>query len=405
MAINKDYLSIGDQGDEVKKLQNALIGEGYNVGSKGADGVFGNDTLAAVKQYQTDKKLKVDGLAGKSTLGSLYGTSGNGTGTAVSQSVPTSSATVEKGFAYDPFQRSNAVKQADAMLNQLMSNAPGQWVDPYKDRYLGYLSEYENRDPFSYDFNSDALYNQYKDLYIQQGQMAMMDTMGQAAAMTGGYGNSYAQAVGQQAYNQQLGQLNNIMPELYDRAYSRYNQEGQDLLNLYGLYTGLSEQDYNKYRGDVDNYYRQLDAARNHANDLYQKEYGEWSDKVGIDFDTYKILQDQLFTSQENEKNREFQREENDRKIAAESAYKTISTEDTMKWKKLFEGAKSLPELETLASLLQGVVGPEEAARWYDIYATNFKVNTPPSGNPTVTGTIVGGGGGLKNALTDRLTF
>ena len=215
------------------------------------------------------------------------------------------------------------------------ANKPGEWVDPYKDKYLGYLSEYENRDPFSYDFNSDALYNQYKDQYIQQGRMAMMDTMGQAAAMTGGYGNSYAQTVGQQAYNQQLGQLNEIMPELYDRAYGRYQQEGQDLLNMYGLYQGLSEQDYNKYLGDVENYYRELDAARTYANDLYTQEYGEWRDKTqlgfdewnantqlafdkwatetGIDFDTYQALQDQIFRADEAEKDRQFTQTENDK--------------------------------------------------------------------------------------------
>ena len=245
--------------------------------------------------------------------------------TPATPTTPTATPTTE--FTYDPFtydpytadpySKSQAVLDAEAILAQMNANKPGEWVDPYKDKYLGYLSEYENRDPFSYDFNSDALYNQYKDQYIQQGRMAMMDTMGQAAALTGGYGNSYAQTVGQQAYNQQLNQLNEIMPELYDRAYSRYNQEGQDLLNMYGLYQGLSEQDYAKYMGDVENYYRELDAARTYANDLYTQEYGEWQDKTqlgfdewnantqlafdkwatetGIDFDTYQALQDQAY--------------------------------------------------------------------------------------------------------------
>ena len=72
--------------------------------------------------------------------------------------------------------------------------------------------------------NSDALYQQYRDLYTQQGQMAMMDTMGQAAAMTGGYGNSYAQTAGQQMYNQYLGKLNEVVPELYQQAYNRYTR-------------------------------------------------------------------------------------------------------------------------------------------------------------------------------------
>ena len=59
--------------------------------------------------------------------------------------------------------------------------------------------------------------------------------MGQAAAMTGGYGNSYAQSVGQQAYNAQLDKLNDVIPELYQLAYDKYANEGQDLYNKYSL--------------------------------------------------------------------------------------------------------------------------------------------------------------------------
>lgn len=83
---------------------------------------------------------------------------------------------------------------------------------------------------FNYDFNADALYQQYKDKYIQQGQLAMADTMGQAAAMTGGYGNSYAATVGNQAYQAQMQNLNDIVPELYNLAYSKVeNQYKNDL--------------------------------------------------------------------------------------------------------------------------------------------------------------------------------
>ena len=60
-------------------------------------------------------------------------------------------------------------------------------------------SNIKNYGDFSYDVNSDALYQQYANQYIQQGKMAMQDTIGQASAMTGGYGNSYAATAGNQA--------------------------------------------------------------------------------------------------------------------------------------------------------------------------------------------------------------
>lgn len=82
-----------------------------------------------------------------------------------------------------------------------------------------------NREKFSYDLNGDALYQQLRDKYIQQGKMAMKDTIGRASAMTGGYGNSYAQSIGQQAYDAQLQDLNDIVPELYQLALDKYNTE------------------------------------------------------------------------------------------------------------------------------------------------------------------------------------
>ena len=305
-------LKFGSTGADVKKLQQALGFTGKDV-----DGIFGEKTQKAVKDYQREKGLAVDGIAGVKTQSSLYGsgTKSASAGSGNTKKITTPSGFTYDAFTYDQFKESDALNQAWAALGQLQGNAPGEWVDPYKDKYMGYLDQYEKRDPFSYDVNSDALYQQYKDQYTQQGQMAMMDTMGQAAAMTGGYGNSYAQTVGQQVYNQHLGQLNAIVPELYSMAYDRYQQEGQDLLNMHSLYRGLSDQDYSQYLGSVDKYFKELDAASSYANTLYGKEYGEWSDKTKMDYDLwnantsiqqsdYQMLKNQQFQASENAKSR-----------------------------------------------------------------------------------------------------
>ena len=76
------------------------------------------------------------------------------------------------------------------------------------------LNQLKNK-KFSYDINGDALYHQYKNQYAQQGKLASQDTMAQAAAMTGGYGNSYAATAGNQAYQGYLTKLNDVIPELY----------------------------------------------------------------------------------------------------------------------------------------------------------------------------------------------
>lgn len=100
-----------------------------------------------------------------------------------------------------------------------------------------------NRDKFEFDLNGDALYNQYKDAYVQQAKMAKEDAIGKASAMTGGYGNSYAQSVGQQTYQNEMNNLNDMVPELYQMALDRYNQEGQNLFDQYSVLQPLAEQE------------------------------------------------------------------------------------------------------------------------------------------------------------------
>ena len=104
------------------------------------------------------------------------------------------------------------------------------------------LEAYLNREDFQYDLNGDALYQQYKNQYQELGRNAMEDTMGQAAALTGGYGSSYAQNVGQQAYNSYMQQLGDVVPELYQLAYDRYQNKGDQLYKTYQSWSQLEQQ-------------------------------------------------------------------------------------------------------------------------------------------------------------------
>ena len=337
IKINGTTLKNGSTGSDVKELQKALQSAGYDVGGTGADGVYGKNTAAAVKQYQKDNGLAVDGIAGKNTLTSLFSTktSNNAASsndnaatkkakTVVEESVPeategnsdpdviiTKNPVAAKPFEYEDFTyqdytASDVVNQAHSLLQQHQASKPGAYQSQWQDEIDDYLNRIENRDPFSYDFNSDALYNQYKDSYIQQGQMAMMDTMGQAAAMTGGYGNSYAQSVGQQAYNQQLSKLNDIMPELYQMAYNRYSDEGQKLMDMYNMYLGQESLDYGRYQDSLNNYYGELDYLTNgyeSERDLDYKNYtanrelayNEYTSDKNVAYDQYNTEQDRAW--------------------------------------------------------------------------------------------------------------
>ena len=64
----------GCKGDAVKRLQQALIDAGYKSYVRSADGIYGQWTYDAVRAYQKDVGLSVDGIAGKNTQNKLYGT-------------------------------------------------------------------------------------------------------------------------------------------------------------------------------------------------------------------------------------------------------------------------------------------------------------------------------------------
>ncbi len=136
----------------------------------------------------------------------------------------------------------------------------GEGLTQYQttNQYAGYLPKSNrqqmeevmqrilNREDFSYDMNADALFQQYKDKFAKQGRLAMEDAIGKAAALTGGYGNSYAQSVGQQAYYDRLGQLDGIVPELYSLAKQKHDAEGDALWNQYNLLAGREADDYSR---------------------------------------------------------------------------------------------------------------------------------------------------------------
>ena len=124
--------------------------------------------------------------------------------------------------------------------------------------------------------NGDALYQQYKDQYINQGKLAMQDTLGKASSLTGGYGNSYATTAGNQAYQGYLQQLNAIVPDLYNLAYNKYNQEGNEMRNNMSMYQSLADQ----WQADQD----RLDTR---ANQLQSQGYSNWSSGYNSLLDNY----------------------------------------------------------------------------------------------------------------------
>ena len=178
------------------------------------------------------------------------------------------------------YRPGSAVQQAQAYLNQVQSRRPGEYQSQWDGELTEIYNRIANRKPFSYDLGTDPVYQQYREQYQRQGRLAMQDTTGQAAALTGGYGSTYGEQVGQQAYNAYLQNLNNIVPDLYNAAYNRYRDEGTDLSTQYGLLSDRENQAYSRYRDTVNDYYSDLSDARGAYDSAYSRDYNQWSDQL-----------------------------------------------------------------------------------------------------------------------------
>jgi hypothetical protein len=211
-----------------------------------------------------------------------------------SGAVNTNTADTNKSAAPD----NNAASGLDYATIQNNLNTP--YDNRYEEQLADLYNQITQRKPFSYSTEDDMLYKMYEEKYTQQGKQAMRDSMGQAAALTGGYGSSYGQAVGQQQYDAHLAQLNDILPTLYQMAYSRYQDEGNKLEKEYAMLSDKEAADYSRWLTNrqlsSDDYNRLMEQAalRGTAGDFSGYEEVLGAETAGKMQTTYNL--DQLLS-------------------------------------------------------------------------------------------------------------
>lgn len=237
--------------------------------------------------YQKRYNLKLDGIAGPETWGSLLGQNGsssNGSYTGGGSSGKTSTSTnlplgkvsdgtaaaldrLEKG--YTP---SSDVEAEQALLDSLAQLRPGDYESDFTAQLDALYQEISSRPGFSYDPGSDAAYQSYALQYARQGRAAMADTLGQTAHLTGGYGSSYAQSAAQQSYQRYLQQLSDVLPQLQSAAYSRYRDEGDALLDRYKLLQGQDEEAYGRWQDLVSAWQKEVSQAQSRYDQISSRD-------------------------------------------------------------------------------------------------------------------------------------
>lgn len=284
------------QAGELKDLLSAAGYKGLGTGNK-----FGAKAVKALKQFQENQGMAATGVADDDTWTAL---------------LAQFDGVSPQGNPYNTFQGGSA-DLADLTATEV--NRPGGYVSPYQDQIDALLAQvsarpeyaqetqfqaqYQNlldgllqRQPFSYDLNADPLYQQYKDQYMAGGQAAMADVMGQAAALTGGYGNSYAATAGSQAYQTYLQGLNDRALDLYDRAYARYQDEGQSMLAGLSALQAQQQSLLSRYQADsgaLGDSLSALQALDQAAYDRYRDSVADWQEDRDYYYQKTQDEQDQ----------------------------------------------------------------------------------------------------------------
>ena len=168
------------------------------------------------------------------------------------------------------YQQGQQVTAAQQQLQAIQAQKPQGYNSKYGAQLEQILQQVTNPEKFRYSFNGDELFKSYADQYTQMGKQASMDAMGQAAALTGGYGNSYAQQAGNQQYQQYLLGLYDKGLDLYDRAYQRYRDDQNALQNQYSMLADADQTDYGRYRDEYGD---------------WQNERGYWTDQYNTESD------------------------------------------------------------------------------------------------------------------------
>jgi len=149
---------------------------------------------------------------------------------------------------------------------------PASYQSDYAKTSEKLLDEYLNRGSFDYNPSRDSSYTAYESKMKKEGEKAMRDSVAKATELTGGYGSSYAQSAGMQAYNSYLEKIADAVSDYEDKAYSRYKDESDSYEDKIKLLSSLDSDAYDKYRDTVSDYYKDreyLNSKYEYANDTF----------------------------------------------------------------------------------------------------------------------------------------
>lgn len=241
------------------------------------------------------------------------------------------------------------IDSAQSRLNSLYNNnnLSQQFKYSKQNQYNDALNAISNRKAFSYDLADDQLFQQAKQQYQAMGKTAMADTIGQASAMTGGYGNSYATTAGAQAYNNYLQQLNNSIGDYYAMALSAYNGETDRLNGVFNAYSADRSTEANEWSNNWNVYNQLYSQYYNQYSDMLNKDMSAWQQKGSNLYNAANLASSQYNTASSNDistwstgesmRAEQASQEETERANRIQKAYQNAQLAETIRANKVQE--------------------------------------------------------------------
>lgn len=164
-------------------------------------------------------------------------------------------------------------------------NRPSKKTSAYekeKDRIYNLIASYGD---FKYDVKSDPLYKTYRDIYVSLGDDAYERALGENAMRTGGIASTSAVSAANQARNKYNSLLSEKALELYDKAYSKYEDSLERLYKRLDTADELDDTQYSRYRDDVKDYENDRDYYYKKDKEIADGLYKSYTDDTKLAYD------------------------------------------------------------------------------------------------------------------------
>ena len=229
-------------------------------------------------------------------------------------------------------------------VEPLSSGKRPSYTSAYDDSKKKVRSDILSRDEFSFDLESDPMYQLYKKVYTKAGNDAYDRALATGALKTGGIVNTNAATAATQAQSYYNALLADKATDLYDKAYDRYLDSIDADYSKLDMLNEADYADYVRYRDAVADY----EADRKYNYNVYRDDYNDAATQIREAADmAYAKSRD---AAEANRWQQEFDYDRQ-RDAITDSYNRDKLASDMQKWQQQSE----IDRYSTLAKLIQSV--------------------------------------------------